>query len=96
MDAGKLLQLLVANADLIALVAGGLGLLGYAAVKIRQGVKAAEDAAAKTRTLVDDVIVAKLKPHALEVADLIEKGDFRAVKAKVKEAEAVLKKAKKG
>lgn len=91
MDAGDLLNLFLANLPLIVGCAAALGLLGYVAKRIRDAVRAAEEAAAKSPGKLDDVVVAALKPYALDVADLIERGDLDEAKRRIDVAKLKVK-----
>lgn len=91
----KIVEFIVANLPVLISVLGVLGILGLLARKIRQAVKDAESAAAKTPGKLDDVAVAALKPAALKLADMIERGDLDGAKAQVKAVQAQLAKAKK-
>jgi Flp pilus assembly protein CpaB len=96
MDPQKLLEIALANLPILIGVAAGLGVLGFLAAKIRRAVVKARAHAKATPNKIDDVLVDLLDGPALEIADLIERGDITSAKAKARALVAAVERAKAG
>lgn len=96
MDAQKILDLALANLPILIALAGALGLLGFLAAKLRRAVVSARQAAAKTPSKLDDMLVDAIDGPLLHLADMIERGDIDAAKASAKNLKALVEKAKAG
>lgn len=96
MSATKILELLLANLPILIAILGGLGALGFLAAKIRRAVVKARQAAAKTPTKIDDVLVDMVDGPIMQIANMIEAGDLPGAKAKIVQVQTLIGKAKAG
>jgi hypothetical protein len=82
MNPQSLLDAFLANLPLILSVLAALGLWHAAASVLRKLWARAEAAAAGTDTAIDDALLRLARPAAMELIDLIDRGDLEAIRRK--------------
>jgi hypothetical protein len=82
MSAQSLLDAFLANLPTLLAVLAALGLWHAAASLLRKLWARAEEAARGTDTAIDDALLRLAKPAAMELIDLIDRGDLEAIRRK--------------
>lgn len=83
MNAGNLLAIFINNLPMVLSVLAALGMWKLGAALIRQAIRIAKEAAAKSKTGVDDALVAVVAVQLEEIAKLLDSGAISEAKRRV-------------